>query len=163
MSEHSPKHGTGLSRHVPGYTRFVVGIPVLGLFASAVTVTIMAAIGTVKVIGHAIAGDLAKTEAVLEFIEMADVFLLATVLYIMSLGLYELFIDDSIPLPAWLSIHSLDDLKNKLVGVIAVVLAVSFLGSVIKGTEPQALMYQGVGIAAVVAAMGYFLGGSKHA
>ncbi|MBW6468131.1 MAG: YqhA family protein [Coriobacteriia bacterium] len=144
------------------YTRFVIAIPVLGLFASAVTLTVMAAVETAKIIGHAVVGELLKKDAVLEFIELADVFLLATVLYIMSLGLYELFIDDSAPLPDWLTIHSLDDLKVKLVGVIAVVLAVSFLGSVIKGIEPQALAYQGVGIAAVVAAMGYFLGSSKH-
>lgn len=152
----------GFTQRLPNYTRFVVGIPVLGLFASAVTLTVMAAIETARVIGAAMGGELYKKDAVLEFIELADVFLLATVLYIMALGLYELFIDDSIPLPAWLSIHSLDDLKNKLVGVIAVVLAVTFLGSVIKATDPQSLMYQGLGIAAVVAAMGYFLGGSKH-
>ncbi len=151
----------GLSRQLPNYTRFVIMIPVLGLFASAVTLTVMAAIETARVIGHAVTGELVKKDAVLDFIELADIFLLATVLYIMSLGLYELFIDDSIPLPDWLSIHSLDDLKNKLVGVIAVVLAVSFLGSVIKGIDPQALMHQGLGIAAVVAAMGYFLGSGK--
>ncbi len=161
MNERPTKDESGLSSRLPTYSRYVVVIPVLGLFASAVTLTVMAAIETAKVIGHAIIGELLKKDAVLEFIELADVFLLATVLYIMSLGLYELFIDDTIPLPDWLRIHSLDDLKNKLVGVVAVVLAVSFLGSVIKGIEPQALAYQGVGIAAVVAAMGYFLGGKK--
>ena len=160
-----PKAGAtrhGIGQRLANYTRFVVGIPVLGLFASAVTLTVMAAIETARVIGQAVTGELYKKDAVLEFIELADVFLLATVLYIMALGLYELFIDDSIPLPAWLSIHSLDDLKNKLVGVIAVVLAVTFLGFVIKATDPQSLMYQGIGIAAVVGAMGYFLGGGKH-
>jgi len=157
-----PSGPSGFSQKIPMYTRFVIAIPVLGLFASAVTLTVMAAVETAKIIGHAVVGELLKKDAVLEFIELADVFLLATVLYIMSLGLYELFIDDSAPLPDWLTIHSLDDLKVKLVGVIAVVLAVSFLGSVIKGIEPQALAYQGVGIAAVVAAMGYFLGSSKH-
>ena len=160
-----PKAGAtryGIGQRLVNHTRLVVGIPVLGLFASAVTLTVMAAVETAKVIGQAISGDLYKKDAVLEFIELADVFLLATVLYIMALGLYELFIDDSIPLPAWLSIHSLDDLKNKLVGVVAVVLAVTFLGSVIKGIEPQSLMYQGVGIAAVVGAMGYFLSGGTR-
>jgi len=161
--EKTPVSGGGFGRRVPAYTRFVVGIPVLGLFAGAVTLTVMAGIETVRTILHALGGDLEKKAAVLEFIELADVFLLATVLYIMALGLYELFIDDTIPLPPWLEIHSLDDLKQKLVGVIAVVLAVSFLGSVIKGVAASDLMALGVGIAAVVAAMGYFLGGvAKH-
>ncbi len=161
MSER-PSVKTNLSQRIPNYTRFVVAIPVLGLFASAVTLTVMAAVETANVIGQAAVGELLKKDAVLEFIELADVFLLATVLYIMSLGLYELFIDDSAPLPDWLSITSLDDLKSKLVGVVAVVLAVSFLGSVIKGIDPQALAFQGVGIAAVVAAMAYFLGSGKN-
>lgn len=153
----------GFARRLPAYTRFIVAVPVIGLLAGAVTLTVMAGAETITTIGHAVAGELAKKEAVLEFIELADVFLLSTVLYIMALGLFELFIDDTLPLPAWLEIHSLDDLKKKLVGVVAVVLAVTFLGSVIKGTEPQALMYEGVGIGAIVVAMGYFLGGDKHA
>lgn len=153
----------GLARRVPAYTRFIIAVPVIGLLAGAVTLTVMAGIETVLTIGHALAGELAKKEAVLEFIELADVFLLSTVLYIMALGLFELFIDDSLPLPAWLEIHSLDDLKKKLVGVVAVVLAVAFLGSVIQGADAQALMYEGVGIGAIVVAMGYFLGGDKHA
>lgn len=162
MSETRKQPGS-LAQRVPAYSRFVVAIPVLGLFAGALTLTVMAGVQTVVTIGHAVAGELAKKEAILEFIELADAFLLATVLYIMSLGLYELFIDDTIPLPAWLEIHSLDDLKKKLVGVVAVVLAVTFLGSVIKGSDAQALMYEGVGIGAVVVAMGYFLKGNGHA
>ncbi|MDO8847749.1 MAG: YqhA family protein [Coriobacteriia bacterium] len=157
------KQPGSLARRVPAYSRFIVAIPVLGLFAGALTLTVMAGVQTAVTIGHVVAGELAKAEAVLEFIELADAFLLATVLYIMALGLYELFIDDNIPLPAWLEIHSLDDLKKKLVGVVAVVLAVTFLGSVIKGLDPQSLMYEGVGIGAVVAAMGYFLKGDGHA
>lgn len=156
------KKPAGLARRVPAYTRFIIAVPVIGLLAGAVTLTVMAGIETMLTIGHAMAGELAKKEAVLEFIELADVFLLSTVLYIMALGLFELFIDDSLPLPAWLEIHSLDDLKKKLVGVVAVVLAVAFLGSVIQGADAQALMYEGVGIGAIVAAMGYFLGGGKH-
>ena len=162
MSETRKQPGS-LARRVPAYSRFIVAIPVLGLFAGALTLTVMAGVQTVATIGHAVAGELAKKEAILEFIELADAFLLATVLYIMSLGLYELFIDDTIPLPAWLEIHSLDDLKKKLVGVVAVVLAVTFLGSVIEGLDSQSLMYEGVGIGAVVVAMGYFLKGDGHA
>jgi len=153
---------TGFARRIPGYTRFIVAVPVAGLLAGAITLTVIAGVGTFTTIVHAADGALGTKDAVLEFIELADIFLLSTVLYIMALGLYELFIDDGLPLPAWLEIHSLDDLKKKLVGVVAVVLAVTFLGIVIKGTDPQSVMHLGVGIAAVVASMGYFLGGDKH-
>ena len=43
------------------------------------------------------------------FIEVIDTFLIATVCYITSLGLYELFIDDALELPGWLNITTLDD------------------------------------------------------
>ncbi len=61
--------------------------------------------------------------------------MLAVVLYIMAVGLYELFIDDNLDLPAWLVIHNLEDLKEKLVGVVIVVLAVFFLGRVIESEK----------------------------
>lgn len=149
-------------RRVLASSRFVVGVPIVGLFVGAVTLSVMAGVQTALTVMHAITGDLSKSEAVLDFIELADVFLLATVLYIMSLGLFELFIDDRMPLPAWLQIHSLDDLKKKLVGVVAVVLAVSFLGRVIQGGDAMSLLESGVGIAAVVAAMGYFMKSGGH-
>lgn len=152
----------GFAARLPAYTRFMIAIPVLGLLAGAVTLTVVAASKTVHTIGQIIQGGLHEKEAVLVFIELADVFLLATVLYIMSLGLYELFIDDTAPMPEWLQIHSLDDLKSKLVGVVAVVLAVSFLGVVIRGVDATALMHEGIGIGAVVASMGYFLSRGGH-
>jgi len=133
-------------------------IPVAGLFFGALTLVVMAGIEVFKTIVLAFTGELEKKVAVLDFIELADIFLLATVLYIMALGLFELFIDDRLPLPHWLEIHTLDDLKEKLVGVVVVVLAVSFLGAVIEAESARALMELGVGVAAVIASLSYFLG-----
>lgn len=145
-------------RRAAAFTRYVVMIPVAGLFFGAVTLVLMAGVEVYKTILEAIGGHLEKKVAVLDFIELADVFLLATVLYIMALGLFELFIDDSLPLPHWLEIHTLDDLKEKLVGVVVVVLAVSFLGKVIEAESARALMELGIGVAAVIGALSYFLG-----
>lgn len=144
-------------RRVAAWTRFVAMIPVVGLFIGAVTLVVMAAVEMYRVIGHAVAGELEKKVAVLDFIELADVFLLAVVLYIMALGLFELFIDDRLPLPHWLEFHSLDDLKEKLIGVVVVVLAVSFLGKVIESGSAEELMQLGIGVAAVIVALSYFL------
>ena len=76
-------------------------------------------------------------------------------------GLYELFIDDNIELPDWLEIHTLDDLKQKLVGVIVVVMAVVFLGNVIKWHGETEIVYYGVAIAFMVAALTYFTSQKK--
>ena len=145
-------------RRFTAWTRYVIVIPVAGLFIGAVTLVVMAGFEVYKTVMHALSGGLEKKVAVLDFIELADVFLLATVLYIMALGLFELFIDDRLPVPHWLEIHTLDDLKEKLVGVVVVVLAVSFLGKVIEADSARALLELGIGIAAVIAALSYFLG-----
>lgn len=50
---------------------------------------------------------------------------------IISLGLYSLFSDDTLPLPRWLEVHSLDDLKGNLVSLVIAVLAVLFLRAAI--------------------------------
>lgn len=157
------RHLSGrLSSRVPAWSRFVVAAPVLGLFVGSVTLVALASLEVVRAVRGVLRGELAKLAAVLEFIEIADVFLLATVLYIMALGLYQLFIDDSLPLPGWLEVHTLDDLKEKLVSVVVVVMAVLFLGYLIGGAPAEELMQRGVGIALVTAALGYFLAKKAH-
>ena len=66
-------------------------------------------------------------------IELIDLFLISTVLYIVSLGLYSLFIDNKLPLPHWLEITNFNDLERRLLSVIVVLLAVTFLGIVVDG------------------------------
>src|SRR5262245_55271779 len=60
---------------------------------------------------------------------LADVSLIATALFLVAVGLYELFIH-KIDFPVGVTVVSLDDLKDKLVGVIIVALAVSFLAQI---------------------------------
>jgi uncharacterized membrane protein YqhA len=94
---------------------------------------------------------------VLAFIELTDLFLLATVLYVIAIGLFELFIDDRLDLPDWLEIHDLTDLKEKLIGVLVVVMGVLFLGQVVTWDGERDLLRYGGGIALVIAALTYFV------
>jgi uncharacterized membrane protein YqhA len=94
---------------------------------------------------------------VLAFIELTDLFLLATVMYVIAIGLFELFVDDRLDLPEWLEIHNLDDLKQKLIGVLIVVMGVVFLGQVVTWDGERNLLTLGGGIALVIAALTYFL------
>ncbi len=94
---------------------------------------------------------------ILTFIEITDLFLLATVLYVIAIGLFELFVDDRMVLPHWLEIHDLNDLKEKLIGVVIVVMGVVFLGQVVTWDGERQLLGYGAGIALVIAALTYFL------
>ena len=143
------------------WTRFIVLIPVIGVMASSLVLVVVGAVTTVQKIG-AVAGigvprALPVKEALVAFVELADLYLLAIVLYIIALGLYELFIKPIPNLPEWLTFHTLDDLKKQLVGVVIVVLAVLFLGRVINPGESIDLFFTGVSIALVTAALTYFL------
>ncbi|HIQ51194.1 MAG TPA: YqhA family protein [Nautiliaceae bacterium] len=75
--------------------------------------------------------SIAKTKLVTYIINAVDIFLIATVLLIFSLGLYELFIGRIEEIEKEkgskiLQIHSLDELKEKIAKVIIMVLIVVF-------------------------------------
>lgn len=83
-------------------------------------------------------------------IQAIDIFLLATVLYIIALGLYELFIDESLDLPNWLEVRTLDDLKGRLLGVIVVILPVTFLGKLVEWRKGQDILWLGLAVGSVM-------------
>ena len=149
--------GRSHRRKLVGYSRFMAVVPSIGLFVSSIALTIATLISTVVVTVEAATGHLSMQDMLVEYIEYADFYLLAVVLYIMSVGLYSLFIDDGIDMPSWLKIHNLDDLKEKLVGVIVVVMGVYFLGLLIHGAQPVDLLLKGLGICAVIFALAYFV------
>ena len=80
-----------------------------------------------------------------------------TVLHVIAIGLYQLYIQDRIPLPKWLVVETIDDLKVTLSGVVILVLAVFFLGRAIVGDGSQNILLLGGGIGAVILALTFFV------
>lgn len=146
-------------------SRYLVALAVVGaLFAALVLFVfglVEAFVATVDAARHG--GFDAKTakRLALAFIEIVDLFLLATVMQIIAIGLYELFIDDSLPVPEWLAIRTLDDLKNKLTAVIVVVLGVLFLGQIVAWDGERDVFGFGAAIALVIGALTAFLAISR--
>lgn len=142
-------------------TRYVILIAVLGTFLSSTVMLVFSVLSVIDIAVDAImVFDLSShgvEELAVEFIKLTDVFLLGTVLYIVALGLYELFIDPSLPLPAWLIIKDLEHLKEKLLGVIIVLLGVTFLGEVVSWNGQTDILRLGVAIALVIAALSFVL------
>ena len=101
----------------------------------------------------------------LYFIEIFDLFLLGTVMLIMALSLYELFIDADVKVASRLNIQTFDDLKTNLVSVVIAVMAVTFLGQIISWDGETQLLGIGVAAALVIAALNFYLwivkGGKK--
>lgn len=148
-------------RSIINASRYLVFIAVFGLLFAALAVFIFGGITTVVTVMENFQHGEFNAEGArllsVELIELIDLFLLGTVLYITAVGLYELFIDPTIEdvLPHWLSVGSLDELKFNLLAVIVVMLAVLFLGEVASGVaEAMGLFGYGASIALVIAALG---------
>lgn len=141
-------------------SRLVMAVAVLGLIVSAFTLIAYAGLVVAKTVLETVTGDeLSQTGAKrlsVAFVELADVFLLGSVLLIVALGLYELFIDPRLPVPPWLRVNNLDELKGKLIGVILVLLAVGFLTRVVEWDGSAEILPLGLAVAAVVAAFAVY-------
>lgn len=142
-------------------SRYLVILAVIGCFVLATLMFCYGAISSVGLVLEALHHALKVKEMTVEAIELVDIFLLATVFYIIAIGLNELFIDDTIEVPAWLEIHTLDDLKKKLIGVVVTVLAVLFLGQIVAWDGERELLQYGAAIALVIGALTFYTRASK--
>jgi uncharacterized membrane protein YqhA len=164
-----PRHHRAVLGLIFGGSRFGVLFAIFGLGLASILLLIYATLVVLKTVWDTITSsalnvDQAKHIAVV-FIELTDAFLLGTVLYIIALGLYQLFIDSTLPLPRWLRVNTIDQLKSKLVGVIVVLLGVSFLAAVVEGSAGRSLLDLGIATAVVILALGvhgYLSNQSEH-
>ena len=147
-------------RRAIGWSRYLILIAVVAIVVAALVLLVYGAAQTVGVVqaalGEGVSGKGAKA-LILSIIELVDLFLLATALYVIAAGLYELFVDETVPLPSWLEIRDLDDLKDKLIKIVIVVLGVLFLGQVISWDGQRDLLGYGAAIALVIVSLTYFL------
>jgi uncharacterized membrane protein YqhA len=141
--------------------RNLIMIAVVCSFGAAIVTLCYGGFQTINSIGmmfsqHEISSQNSK-KLVVAMIEVIDLFLLGTVFYITALGLYELFISDDIEVPEWLEIHTIDDLKGKLISVVVVVLGVLFLGQAVTWDGQTNLLPFGASVGIVITSLTYFL------
>jgi uncharacterized membrane protein YqhA len=164
-------------------SRFIVILAVVASMISSVILFVIATVDVFELIAKvfkymSLAGHERTVAAYEEFhgdvvghiIGAIDDFLLATVLFIFALGLYELFISkieeaeaEATTSSRILVIHSLDDLKDRLAKVILMILIVTFFKNVIHTsfTEPLNILFLGVGILFVALAVFFTHKGSE--
>jgi uncharacterized membrane protein YqhA len=141
-------------------SRYVIVVAVVCLALLATAIFVYSAVGTVRLLGQfssGIAGAASTKTLILGVIELVDLLLIGVTLYVIAIGLYELFVDPQLPALPWLAIKDIDDLKARVLGVVIVVLGVLFLGQVIVWDGERDLLGFGVAVALVIAALTYFL------
>ena len=141
--------------------RFFIIIAVLCSFLASIVILVYGGFLTFHSITQIITqGEISSKmgkKLVVSMIEVIDLFLLGTVFYITSLGLYELFIDEHIEVPKWLEIRTIDDLKARLISVVVVVLGVVFLGQAVSWDGETNLLPFGVSVGLVITSLTFFL------
>ncbi|WP_439564734.1 YqhA family protein [Microcella sp.] len=143
-------------RRILGATRFVVALPAVAAILGGILLMLQGSVATVVVIIDTVwfGADL-KTTTV-DVLTAIDAILLGTVLLVIGYGLYELFVDADLPVPAWLRVTNLDDLKSKLVGVVVAIIAVIFVGVLVDANRAADVMSYGIGAGAIVAGLALF-------
>ena len=105
-----------------------------------------------------------NNELLFKLISAIDLFLIGIVLLIFGFGIYELFVSEidfanSKFTESTLKIRDLDQLKNKIIKVIIIVLIVKFFEKVLKFSEnfttPMDILYFGLSILSIC--VGYYL------
>lgn len=143
-------------------SRYLLVLPVIGCLFLTVGVVIVG-ICTIAVQAWELleSGDFAAKGAkqlTITVVQSIDMFLVGAISYIVAVGIYKLFItQEEEQLLKRIKIEKLDDLENKVIGVVIVALAVGFLGKAEQAVDLQALLYGGAGIAVVIAALCLFL------
>lgn len=156
-SDPEPTTPYTLTQRLLGGSRFVITLAAIGAFLASMTL-LLYGVGVVIVTIKDLLSDLHFNEKgaknlSLTFIQLVDTFLLGTVIYIIAIGLYELFVDDNLPTPKWLHISTLDDLKEKMVGVVIVLLGVTFLSQATDWSGDKSILYFGVAIGLVIVSL----------
>lgn len=144
-----------------GAFRWLMGLAVFGCLVIGVALLVHTVVEVGVDIYHVLQKGAGTAKAgkslAIAAIEVIDRFLLAAVAFITALGLCKLFVNARVPVPRWLEIETLDHLKDKLLRVVIVILAVVFLGQVAAWDGGYEILAVGGAIAVVVAALSYFL------
>jgi uncharacterized membrane protein YqhA len=113
------------------------------------------------VVFEAATGSTYLKDTIVDVLTAVDAILLGTVLLVIGYGLYELFIDTDIDVPAWLQVNDLDDLKSKLIGVVVAIIAVVFVGVFVDSNRSADVAAYGLGAGALVIGLAVFAFATK--
>jgi uncharacterized membrane protein YqhA len=95
-----------------------------------------------------------------------DLFLVGATTLIAAIGFYELYIGVSprtrARLPNWLVMHDLDDLKARVVSMLILVAAAAFVDGVVNFHGGKDILYYGVAVGVVIAALTAYLRFGGH-
>ncbi len=138
-------------------------LPVVVLLLSGIGAFVYATVYAVHTAADIVNHPLVEHNLRLFIIEI-DVFLIGATLIIAAFGLYELFISRiepdgrGRPLPAWLEMNDLNDLKARVISMIILVTAVTFTDELLSSVAQTVdILYLGAAVGIVIGALTLYL------
>ena len=142
-----------------GRTRLVVLIAVAAVLLVSLSLFLLGAAQALVSVYNAwrelFAGDLESTDLTVRFLEIVSVMLKAVVFHLIGIGLFSLFVAP-LNLAVALGIQTLYDLETKVVSVVIVILAVTFLTHFIEWKDSLVLLHHGIALAVAVLSLVVF-------
>ncbi len=123
-------------------------VAVVSLLAASVAALYWGVCKTWKAIASIVENSGESATIAFHLIQMLDAFLIAIVLYIFAASIHELFVG-KLDLPSWIPAHNLTELKTKLSSLVILVMAIEFLGKLLKDTESTILLDTAIAVALV--------------
>jgi uncharacterized membrane protein YqhA len=143
--------------------RVVVVVPVIVLLLAALASFAYGTDVFVRSVAHVVDDPQLTSHNLGFLLLLTDLFLIGATLMIAAFGFYDLFIGTigasgtGARLPGWLRMHDLDDLKARVISMVILVAAVSFVVAAVESKGGLDTLYLGVGVAVVIAALTAFL------
>jgi uncharacterized membrane protein YqhA len=143
-------------------SRLLILIPVIVLVASAATSFVYDAFIFIRLFGDLIGDPFQAGHGVGRLLLIIDLFLVGATLLIAAIGFYELFIsrvdvNGRHGMPRWLVMNDLNDLKARVVSMLVLVTAVSFVDFAVGSHGGRDVFFFGAAVALVIAALTAFL------
>jgi uncharacterized membrane protein YqhA len=149
-------------------TRGLVFIPVVILAVAALGAFTYATITFIHSVREVVDHPFPVGNKVGLFLLVIDLFLIGATMLIAAIGFYELFINrvdaPRAKIPGWLVMHDLNDLKARVIAMIVLVAAVSFVELLVDFRSGLDVLEVGAGVGLVIGALTVFMrfGTQRH-
>jgi uncharacterized membrane protein YqhA len=144
-------------------SRIVVVVPVIVLLLAAISSFAYGTEVFFRSVAHFVDDPSLTSHNLGYLLLLTDLFLVGATLMIAAFGFYDLFITrintarSSLRLPAWLRMNDLNDLKARVISMVILVAAVTFVDVAVDSQGGLDTLYLGAAVALVIAALTAFL------
>jgi uncharacterized membrane protein YqhA len=150
--------------HLLAWSRFIILVPVVFLLADATGAFAYGSAILISTASSLHVSTRTQVEGILgRFLEVMDSYLVGVTLMIAAFGFYGLFIARADPashrywMPSWLKMHDLEDLKARVLSMLILVTAITFVDAAVQARNEIGVFYLGAGTSIVIAALTAFL------